>query len=127
MAGSGSFRRCGATPERRSFRRSDRDVIVRGRAARQEAEALADELLGLTNHGGKRVVPTMRRYARAPFFPAFAAELVQRLRDQDPATSSAVAWLHQRLGAQGTTADAIALVEHQGQAALTVTVRNIIT
>jgi cyclic beta-1,2-glucan glucanotransferase len=103
------------------------DVIVRGRAARQEADALADELLGLTNHGGKRVAPTMRRYARAPFFPAFAAELVQRLRDQDPAVSPAVAWLHQRLAAQGTTADAIALVEHQGQAALTVTVRNIIT
>src|SRR6266511_530194 len=31
------------------------DVLVRGRVARQEADALADELLGLTNHPGKRV------------------------------------------------------------------------
>jgi cyclic beta-1,2-glucan synthetase len=103
------------------------DVIVRGRVARQEADALADKLLGLTNHRGKRSAPPMRRYERAPFFPAFAAELVQRLRDQDPAVTPALAWLHQRLAAQGTTADEIALVEHQRQAALTVTVRNIIT
>ena len=58
---------------------------------------------------------------------AFAVELVQRLRDQDPAVTPALAWLHQRLAAQGTTADEIALVEHQRQAAMTVTVRNIIT
>ena len=58
---------------------------------------------------------------------AFAVELVQRLRDQDPAVTPALAWLNQRLAAQGTTADEIALVEHQRQAAMTVTVRNIIT
>jgi len=102
------------------------DVIVRGRQARHEAGMLADELLRLARDG-KRSVPAPRRYARAPFFPAFAAELIQRLRDEDPARSPALAWLHQRLAAQGTTADEIALVEHQRQAALTVTVRNIIT
>ena len=58
---------------------------------------------------------------------AFAVELVQRLRDQDPAVTPALAWLNQRLAAQGTTADEIALVEHQRQAAMTVTVRNVIT
>jgi cyclic beta-1,2-glucan synthetase len=103
------------------------DAIVRGRAARQDADALADKLLGLTNGGGKRGAPPLRRTERAPFFPAFAAELVQRLREYDPAVTPALAWLHQRLAAQGTTADEIALVEHQRQAALTVTVRNIIT
>ncbi len=39
----------------------------------------------------------------------------------------ALTWLNQRLAAQGTTADEIALVEHQRQAAMTVTVRNIVT
>src|SRR5471032_963482 len=58
---------------------------------------------------------------------AFAVELGQRLRDQDPAVTPALTWLNQRLAAQGTTADEIALLEHQRQAAMTVTVRNVIT
>jgi cyclic beta-1,2-glucan synthetase len=58
---------------------------------------------------------------------AFAAQLVQRLRDQDPKTTPALLWLDQRLAAQGTTADEIVREEHQSQGASNITVRNIIT
>jgi cyclic beta-1,2-glucan synthetase len=57
---------------------------------------------------------------------AFAVQLVQRLRDQDPAVTPALLWLNQRLSAQGTTPDHIVRVEHQRQAAMNVTVRNVI-
>ena len=103
------------------------DAIVRGRAARQEADTLADEILGLSAQGTDSVAAVMSREHGPHLVTAFAVELVQRLRGQDPAVTPALAWLHQRLAAQGTTADELALVEHQGQAARTVTVRNIIT
>ena len=103
------------------------ESIVRGRAMRQEADALADELLGVGDDGA--VAPDARglaRYERAPLVTAFAVQLVQRLREQDRAVTPALLWLDQRLGAQGTTSDDIVRVEHQRQAAMNVTVRNVI-
>ena len=58
---------------------------------------------------------------------AFAAQLVQRLRDQDPAVTPALRWLDERLTAQGTTSEKIVIEEHQFQGAMSVTVRNVIT
>ena len=58
---------------------------------------------------------------------AFAVQLVQRLREQDPKVTPALVWLDERLAAQGTTADAIVHEEHQRQGATNVTVRNVIT
>ena len=106
--------------------RRQAEAIVRGRAARQEADALADDLLGL---GGRPVTPAataLRRFEGAPLVTAFAVQLVQRLRDQDPAVTPALLWLDQRLAAQGTTSDGIVRVEHQRQSAMNVTVRNVI-
>ena len=103
------------------------ESIVRGRAMRQEADALADELLGVGDDGA--VAPDARGLARfegAPLVTAFAVQLVQRLREQDRAVTPALLWLDQRLGAQGTTSDDIVRVEHQRQAAMNVTVRNVI-
>ena len=103
------------------------ESIVRGRAARQEADALADELLGIGDDGV--VAPTARglaRFENAPLLTAFAVQLVQRLREQDRAVTPALRWLDQRLEAQGTTPDDIVRVEHQHQAAMNVTVRNVI-
>jgi len=102
------------------------ESIVRGRAARQEADALADELLGV---GDGAVAPTARglgRFEGGPLVTAFAVQLVQRLREQDRAVTPALLWLDQRLAAQGTTSDDIVRVEHQRQAAMNVTVRNVI-
>src|SRR5437867_4652755 len=102
------------------------EAIVRGRAARQEADALADELLGV---GDGAIAPTAKslgRFEGGPPVTAFAVQLVQRLREQDRAVTPALLWLDQRLAAQGTTSDDIVRVEHQRQAAMNVTVRNVI-
>ena len=101
--------------------------IVHGRAARQQADALADELLGVGPDGV--TAPTARGLARFesdPLLTAFAVQLVQRLREQDRASTPALLWLDQRLEAQGTTSEDIVRVEHQRQAAMNVTVRNVI-
>ncbi len=103
------------------------DAIVRSRVARHEADELADDLLGLGGGGVRSVTAALHRYEGEPLVTAFAVELLQRLRDQDPAVTPTLVWLNQRLAAQGTNADAIALLEHQQQAAMTVTIRNIIT
>jgi cyclic beta-1,2-glucan synthetase len=102
------------------------ESIVHGRAARQEADALADGLLGV---GDGPVTPTAKALARfesGPLVTAFAVQLVQRLREQDRKVTPALLWLDQRLEAQGTTSDDIVRVEHQRQAAMNVTVRNVI-
>src|SRR5713101_5090530 len=101
--------------------------IVTGRAARREADALADRLLGVNAHPAEPIRPVFQHYEQAPLPGAFAVQLVQRLRDQDPKVTRALMWLEERLAAQGTTADEIVHDEHQKQGAANVTVRNIIT
>jgi len=102
------------------------EAIVRGRAARQEADALADDVLGLRGGPVDPAAIGLQWLDDGPLVTAFAVQLVQRLRDQDPAVTPALLWLDQRLAAQGTTADEIVRVEHQRQAATNVTVRNVI-
>ena len=103
------------------------EAIVRGRAACQEADALADDILGLGSQPVKRVAMALQAFEHAPLVTAFAVQLVQRLRDQDPTVTPALLWLDGRLADQGTTPDDIVRVEHQRQAAMNVTVRNVIT
>ena len=107
--------------------RRSAERIVRGRAARQEADALADRLLGIGNREAEPAASALRGLDRTPLAPNFAVQLVQRLRDQDPAVTPALRWLDDRLVAQGTTADEIVREEHQRQGAMNVTVRNVIT
>jgi cyclic beta-1,2-glucan synthetase len=102
------------------------EAIVRGRAARQDADALADDALGLDGGLPDPAVTGLQWVEDTPLVTAFAVQLVQRLREQDPAVTPALAWLDQRLAAQGTTADDIVRIEHQRQAAMNVTVRNVI-
>ena len=71
--------------------------------------------------------PRWRRLEKRPLPRRFAVQLVQRLREQDPDVVPALRWLDERLAAQGTTADEIVRLEHQRQAAMNVTVRNVIT
>ena len=101
--------------------------IVAGRAARQEADALADRLLGVNAPPAESIAPTLQDYDEAPLPAAFAVQLVQRLRDQDPRVTPALLWLEERLAAQGTSVDAIVHDEHQRQGSTNVTVRNVIT
>ncbi len=101
--------------------------IVTSRAARQEADTLVDRLLGVNAHRAGPIRAVFQHYERAPLPGAFAVQLVQRLRDQDPNVTRALVWLEERLAAQGTTADQIVRDEHQRQGATNVTVRNVIT
>ncbi len=97
------------------------------RAAREEADTLADRLLGVNARPAEPVAVVLRGREQAPLAGAFAVQLVQRLRDQDPKVTPALVWLEERLAAQGASADEIVYDEHQRQGATNVTVRNIIT
>jgi len=103
------------------------DRIVHSRAARQEADRLADSLLGTGGQSSVSPATALRRFENRPLATAFAVQLVQRLRDLDPKVRPVLLWLDERLAAQGTTADDMVHAEHQRQAAMSVTVRNIIT
>ncbi len=101
--------------------------MVLGREARGEADILADRLLGT---GGQSLVSpatVLRQFEKKPLDRAFAVQLIQRLRDLDPKVGPILLWLDERLAAQGTSADEIVRAEHQQQATMSVTVRNIIT
>src|ERR1700722_1155583 len=101
--------------------------IVSSRAARQEADGVADRLLGVNGYAAEPDALSHRGSTGASLPPAFVVQLVLRLCDQDPNTTPARQWLDERLNSQGTTADEIVQEEHQRQGTSNVTVRNIIT
>ena len=101
--------------------------ILSARAARQDADDMADRLLGVN---GKPADPgaLLHHYGDHPTLNmSFVVQLVQRLRDQDPIVTPSLVWLAERLAVQGSTVDAAVREEHQRQGAANVTVRNIIT
>jgi cyclic beta-1,2-glucan synthetase len=101
--------------------------IVISRAARQEADAVADRLLGVNgqSHNPNALNEWKRR--AGSLTPAFAVQLVQRLRDQDPKFTPALIWLDDELRAINFDSERVVQEEHQRQGASNVTVRNIIT
>ncbi len=101
--------------------------IVRSRAARQQADQLADQLLGASGQLNPNLPSLLKSFENQPLADAFAVQLLQRLRDVSPNVRPVLEWLDQRLTRQGTKADEIVRIEHQQQAAMNVTVRNIIT
>jgi len=103
------------------------EQIVGSRAARQRADELADSLLGLGREDPAAAAGSLRRLTDTTMPTAGRVQLFQRLRDQDPATTPALGWLEERLVARGTTAEETVRLEHQRQAAMNVTVRNVIT
>jgi cyclic beta-1,2-glucan synthetase len=107
--------------------RRSAEEIVGSRIARQEADALADRLLGLGGQDAESPEIALRQFDQAPLPRAFAVQLVQRLRDQDPSVTPALLWLDQRLSLRGTNANEIVREELQSQGATNVTVRNILT
>ena len=103
------------------------ESIVGAREARQRANDLADGLLGLRKDQPEVTAASLRRLAGAGLATPGQVQLFQRLRDQDPAVTPALGWLEQIVAAQGTSAEEIVRLEHQRQAAMNVTVRNVIT
>jgi cyclic beta-1,2-glucan synthetase len=101
--------------------------LVRSRAAREEADKIADSLLGAGGPPPVAPAAVLRSLESKPLDRAFAVQLVQRLRDLDPRVGPILLWLDERLSAQGSSADEVVRAEHQEQASMSVTVRNIIT
>ena len=107
--------------------RRSAERIVSSRAGRQAADAVADRLLGIGRGEAEPAAVVLRPFESTRLSRSFAVQLIQRLRDQDPAVTPALRWLDERLAAQGTTADEIVREELQLQGAANVTVRNVIT
>jgi len=103
------------------------DLIVDSQASRDAADALADRLLDAGIKSSEAAAAAQREFTHSSLTRSFAVQLVQRLRDEDPATTPALLWLDQRLNSQGTNADEIVREEHRRQGAANVTVRNIVT
>jgi cyclic beta-1,2-glucan synthetase len=103
------------------------EAIHAQQLATRLADIFADQILGEGKETPEPVSKILRGLDRAQWSPAFAVELGHRLRDRDPNFTPAVRWLNDRLSAEGTTSDQIALEEHQRQSATDVTVRNVIT
>jgi cyclic beta-1,2-glucan synthetase len=101
--------------------------IVNSRASRQDADAIADRLLGVSGQRADANALNDWKRRGGQLTPAFAVQLVQRLRDQDPKFTPALVWLEDELRASGLDTDRVILEEHQRQGASNVTVRNIIT
>jgi cyclic beta-1,2-glucan synthetase len=103
--------------------------IVAARAAREEADALADELLELASRQPERLTALLavRLGDGEELDRAFVVQLSQRLRDQDPAVAPVFDWLEGRLQKRGQTTEQIVHLEHRRQAAAQFTVGNIIT
>ena len=71
-------------------------LIIRSRQARARADELADRLLGLSDRPVERPEEVLSGLGDAPLARAFAVQLVQRLRGQDPSIMPALAWLASR-------------------------------
>ena len=102
-------------------------LIVQSRQARARADNLADRLLGLSGCPVEPAEDVLPRLGDVPLADAFAMQLFQRLRDQEPSVLPVLAWLHDRLTAQGTSADEVVAREQHAQGAANVTVSNIVT
>ena len=102
------------------------ELIASRRAVRQQADRLADRLLGAGGRQAEPLATLLREWDGVELSTTFAVQLLQRLRDQDPEATPALTWLEARLAAAGTTADAVVRDEHQRQGASSVTVRNVI-
>ncbi len=102
------------------------DQITAGRAARADADQLADRLL-VPGRAHSALQVDMATRSPQPLSELFAAQLAKRLRDQDPLTTPALGWLEERLGLQGTSIDEVVLRAQQKLGASNVSVRNVIT
>lgn len=107
-----------------NLRRSAKLIVSRW-FEREQADLIADRLLGVKDHTPDPAA--LRPYERLPLSNGFLVQLVQRLREQDPDATPAVGWLEKRLAERGTNSDELVRREHQLQGAANVTVRNIIT
>lgn len=104
-------------------------LMARAREERDQADKLADRLLELASRQPAALIPLVtERLGKLQKIPqSFVVQLTQRLREQDPAVTPVMDWLEKQLAPQATSIEQIIHAEHQRQAAMQVTVGNIIT
>jgi cyclic beta-1,2-glucan synthetase len=102
------------------------DRIIESQEGLEEANAIADQLLGTGSGMADPDVLISRQAAGHGCSPALIVQLVKRLRDQDPRVTPAMRWLEEQMASRGSNADQMVHEEHQRQGASNVTVRNII-
>jgi cyclic beta-1,2-glucan synthetase len=107
--------------------RRQAEEIVEGRRLRRAADDLADGLLGLGRDRTAEAQATIDRMGSGPLPQPFVVQLIRRLRDHDPETTSGPGWLLDRLTAEGTTPDEVVAQTQHRQVATNLTVRNIVT
>ncbi|MGX5915205.1 GH36-type glycosyl hydrolase domain-containing protein [Aliidiomarina sp. Khilg15.8] len=102
------------------------DQIVREQTRRDSANKLADSMLR-ENGADEALAEYLRNHPHQRLSETFAAQLVTRLRAQDPVTTPALRWLDNELQRLQLSVDVI--VEHieRRQAAASITIRNVIT
>ena len=102
------------------------DQMTAGRAARAEADALAETLLA-PDGAGEALGSYIATLADGPLEEGFAGQLAKRLRGQDPRTTPALDWLEKRLEGQSSSVEEAVRHVQERQGASNVTVRNVIT
>ncbi|MEQ1754401.1 MAG: glucoamylase family protein [Micropepsaceae bacterium] len=101
--------------------------IVKGQQQRAKADELADRILSAHITTNSSMPDLLRPFDTVTVSSTFAAQLIKRLRDQDPNLMPVMQWLEEKLQSQATSSDAVVQSEHMRQAGMSVTVRNIIT
>jgi cyclic beta-1,2-glucan synthetase len=101
--------------------------IVGSEMAREQADLIADELLGLSGFNRRTDEEIIDNLKHIPLRKGFEVQLVQRLRFQEGVVEGVFKWLDERLKSEGLIAEKIVHEEHLSQTSANVTVRNIIT
>ena len=102
--------------------------IVGAQMARQGADRFVDELLpDMGTRPADLIERAIRSLSSVSLWPAFAVQLVQRLRYRTAGTTALLEWLHREPTTKGASTDEIVQAQHAGEAAANLTVRNLIT
>ena len=102
------------------------DQIDEERAARAEAESLAETLLQ-SGRSKAALDRDIAAHLSKPLSDTFIVHLSKRLRDQDQRTMPAITWLEEMAKRQGLSLDDLVQRTQQQEGATNVTVRNVIT
>ena len=100
--------------------------IVKSHRLRRRADAIADRVLGLATDAPIPISEAMQGLGPT-LPPTLLVQLAHRLRDPGPLVTSSIHWLDEQAVRQSGTMDDFVAREHHRQAAMNVTVRNIIT
>jgi cyclic beta-1,2-glucan synthetase len=102
--------------------------IVGSQMARQRADQFVDQLLPeVDSRPAELIERAIRNLSSPSLWPAFAVQLVQRLRYQAAGTTALLEWLNRLPATQDMSTDEIVQAQHADQAAANLTVRNLIT